>query len=131
MDLEVASGVLATLLSESARARPYEACGLLLGTAARIDGATLCANVAADPARHFEIDPAALIAAHKAERTGGPMLLGYWHSHPSGAPAPSATDRARATRDGRVWAIVAGSKIGWWRDCEDGFVALSTAPVDG
>lgn len=131
MDLVVASGVLATLLAESARAHPQEACGLLLGAASRIDRATSCANVATDPARHFEIDPAALIAAHKAERAGGPMLLGYWHSHPSGAAAPSATDRAHAGRDGRVWAIVAGGEVGWWRDTADGFVALSTTRVDG
>ena len=63
------------------------------------------------------------------ERAGGPEVLGYWHSHPSGSPEPSATDRAQAPGDGRVWAIIApdgsGGTIGWWRDAPGGFVPLS------
>lgn len=92
-----------------------EACGLLLGAGDRIERATIAANVAADPARRFEIDPAHLIAAHRAARGGGAAILGYWHSHPSGLAEPSATDAAMADPDGRVWAIVAGGAIRWFR----------------
>ena len=127
----VTSGVVATLLAESAAAHPREACGLLLGQNGLIERAVATANVAADPLRRFEIDPAALIAAHQAERRGGAQLVGFWHSHPSGSCEPSATDRAGAARDGRVWAIVGGGEIGWWCDTADGFVALSTTVVDG
>lgn len=97
-----------------------EACGLLLGTGDRIEAATMAANVAADPARRFEIDPAHLIAAHRAARGGGAAILGYWHSHPSGLAEPSATDAAMADPDGRVWAIVAGGAIRWFRAVPDG-----------
>ncbi len=87
------------------------------------------ANVAADPLRHFEIDPAALIAAHRAERGGGLQLLGYYHSHPAGHPLPSATDCAHASGDGRAWAIVAQAEVRFYRDRPDGFAALSYAEV--
>lgn len=124
MVLAVTSGAIATVLEEAARAAPQEACGLLLGAGDRIERAVSCANVAADPLRHFEIDPAALFAAHKAERAGGERLVGYWHSHPEGNPLPSATDCEHASGDGRVWAIVAGEGVTFWRDGEGGFERL-------
>ena len=131
MVLEVASEVIAMLLAEAARAAPQECCGLLLGRGARIEAAQSAANVSAHPALRFEIDPAALFAAHRAERAGGPELLGYYHSHPSGHPAPSATDCEHASGDQRVWAIVAGGEVAFWGDGETGFAPLSHCLVDG
>ena len=125
MTIEVTSGTIAILLEEAARAAPLECCGLLLGEAGRVLDARPAANLAADPARHFEIDPAALIAAHRAERSGGPQLLGYYHSHPGGHPMPSATDCAHASGDGRAWAIVAGGKVRFYRDGPLGFAQLT------
>ena len=138
-ELAVTSGAIATLHDEATRAAPAEACGLLLGRPGgggeHVVAAVACANVAADPLRHFELDPAALIAAHRAARAGGPPVLGYFHSHPTGHPLPSATDCAHAGGDGRVWAIVTGDAatgaIGWFRDTPQGFTALSTRLVDG
>ncbi len=124
MDPVLTSGVLATLREEAAKAHPLECCGLLLGQGARVEEARPAANVHPDPARHFEIDPAALIAALRAARGGGPQVLGYYHSHPTGLAEPSATDRAMASGDGRIWAIVAGSGVQLWRDGADGFQPL-------
>ena len=138
--LEVTSGAMTILREEAARAFPREACGLLFGQnvfgrGGRIERAVGTANVHADPLRHFEIDPAALIAAHRAARAGGPELVGYFHSHPRGPARPSAEDRAQAGGDGRVWAIVAGGvgegDVTFWRDGEGGFEALSYRVVDG
>lgn len=126
MVCEVTSGVIATLLEEAARAHPHECCGILLGEGQRIEAAVPCANVHPDPARHFEIDPAALIAAHRAARGGGAQVLGYYHSHPNGLAQPSPTDRAAASGDGRAWAIVAAGAVSWWRDGTHGFEALPT-----
>ncbi len=131
MEIRVTSGAMATLRKEAQLAAPNEACGLLLGQGGVIENAQLCANVSPDPARHFEIDPAALIAAHKAEREGGPQLIGYWHSHPNGLSDPSATDREQATGDGRVWAIVADEGVTFWQDTIDGFEALPTRLIEG
>ena len=130
MGFEVTSGALATLREEAARAHPHEACGILFG-AGRIERAVACRNVHPEPARHFEIDPAALIAAHKAERTGGPRVAGYWHSHPSGAAEPSAEDRANTSGDGRIWAIVAGETVTLWRDAPHSFDPLPYRLVEG
>lgn len=131
MDIEVARSVLKRLLVEASAAHPNEACGLLLGRANRIETIVPAANVHPDPLTRFEIDPAALIAAHRAERAGGAVLLGYYHSHPAGHPRPSAIDCEHASGDGRCWAIVAGGEVGWFRDGPGGFAALSYRIVDG
>lgn len=130
MVIRVASSVIATVIAETARAAPAECCGLLLG-GETIEQAQPAANVAADPLRHFEIDPQALICAHRAARGGGPQVLGYYHSHPTGHPVPSPTDCEHSAGDGRVWAIVADGAVGFWADGPTGFAALSYAVVDG
>ena len=130
MASEVTSGVIATLLEEATKAHPAECCGLLLGEGARITAVRPVANVHPWPERHFEIDPAALIAAHRDERAGGPRLLGYYHSHPNGRAQPSPEDRASASGDGRIWAIVANGSVLVWRDGADGFEALPLRVVD-
>lgn len=113
------------IVAEAAREAPREACGLLLGEDGRIAEARACGNVALDPETRFEIDPQALIDAHRAERGGGPTLVGYFHSHPAGPPEPSAIDRAQASGDGKVWAIAAHGLVRFWRDEQDGFKPLS------
>ena len=117
----------AAILRAAADAAPLEACGLLLGEGDRIHTATLAANVHPEPATRFEIDPAALIGAYRAARASGPALLGYWHSHPNGLAAPSATDQAAAAGDGRIWAIAAGGAVSLWVDGPNGFEPLPYA----
>lgn len=131
MALTIAPPALAAMLDAARRAHPLECCGLLLGQGERIDAARPADNVAPDPARHFEIDPAALLAAHKAARGGGPQVLGYFHSHPNGLARPSATDAKSAGHDGRIWAIVANGGITVWRDGPSGFEPLFYDVVDG
>lgn len=116
------SRCVAELIQRAAReAEPHEACGLLFGGPGAIEEAEITANVAADPARHFEIDPAALFAALRAERAGGRHLLGYWHSHPSGDANPSATDAAMAAPDRKLWLITGGGQMRLWRAVPTGF----------
>ncbi|WEK46087.1 MAG: M67 family metallopeptidase [Candidatus Andeanibacterium colombiense] len=123
--MKLAPGVLEVILAHAASAAPEEACGLLLGEGTRILTARPTANVAANRARHFEIDPQALIDAHRAERSGGARIAGYYHSHPAGPPEPSATDRAQAAHDGKVWAIAGGGEVRFWLDGRDRFEELS------
>lgn len=131
MSLQVTSGVIAALRARARQAAPAECCGLLLGCHGRITEARAASNVAEDPLRRFEIDPVSLLKAHREARDGGPELLGYYHSHPNGHPAPSATDCEHASGDLRVWAIVADDKVGFWRDGDEGFENLSYSVVDG
>lgn len=100
---------------------------MLLGRPEEIEEARAAANVAVDPARHFEVDPAMLIAAHKAARKGGPGLLGHYHSHPSGSAEPSATDAACAAADGALWLIVARGEMRLWRAAGEGLHGMFTA----
>ena len=125
MELEVTSAVLAGLRDEAARAHPCECCGILLGSGDRITALQPARNVHPEPMRQFEIAPQALIDAHRAERAGGPRVMGYYHSHPTGMPEPSATDQRQAARDGRIWAIIAGDEVRLWRDHKHGFEPLS------
>ncbi|WP_343519354.1 M67 family metallopeptidase [Sphingomonas sp.] len=128
--LAISSDILNEIVQKCKAAAPREACGLLFGADGVISTWTETANVAADPLRHFEIDPAALIAALRAERHRGPRLLGYWHSHPSGDAAPSATDAAMAAPDGKLWLIVGGGAITAWRAVENGAAHGRFAPVE-
>jgi proteasome lid subunit RPN8/RPN11 len=97
-----------------------EICGLLLGAAGRIDAAEACANVAANPARTFEIDPVALFAAHRRARGGGAVVVGHYQSHPAGEPVPSPRDAVQAMGDGALWLILGGGKARLWRSVETG-----------
>ena len=125
MALRVTRPVLDSLLAEAARAAPRECCGILLGCGALIEELRPAANVDAEPNCRFEIDPQALVDAHRSARSGGPHILGYYHSHPTGPAEPSATDRDRSASDGSVWAIVGAGGVTFWRDEEAGFVPLS------
>lgn len=128
MTVQLSSAVAEALVAEAQTACPHECCGLLLGHGNTVTAIQPALNVHPTSATHFEIDPATLIAAHRAERAGGPQVLGCYHSHPAGPPEPSNADRAMAARDNRVWAIVGRGEGGWtvrlWRTTEAGFVAL-------
>lgn len=130
MRAEISRAALAAIRAHAAADRAVEACGLLLGAGLRVAVAQPVANVAPDPARHFEIDPAALFAAIRAARAGGPELIGYYHSHPSGVAAPSARDAADAAADGKLWLIVADGVVTGWRAVAGGFEAVGLVDVE-
>ena len=115
MDLRISRTQREQLLAWADDAKPEECCGLLLGCGNVVEQIVLTANTASDKFMEFEIDPLALITAEKAARTGGPSILGYFHSHPNGAVAPSPCDARMAAVDGRRWIIIAGDNITCWR----------------
>lgn len=122
MDAPIATALLARIVAEARATPDVEVCGLLLGRGGAVETIRPCRNVAFDPARRFEIDPAALIAAYRAARDGGPAILGCYHSHPSGIATPSAQDAADAAPNGWLWVIVAGDDVRVWRAVESGAV---------
>lgn len=123
------SRMLLDQIQAIAAADRAEVCGLLLGATGRIEAIAPAANVAPDPARHFELDPAALIAAHRAARAGRAQIIGHYHSHPSGVAMPSATDAACAAPDGSLWLIVAGGDARLWVAQGDGAGGVRFAPA--
>ena len=123
------SSVLLAQITQHAGRSADEVCGLVFGEDDRVTDVLACANVASDPRRRFEIDPAALIAAHRAARRGGPRIIGHYHSHPGGRPTPSPRDAADAMADGSVWLIVGGEEVRAWRAVAHGAVEGRFDPV--
>lgn len=101
----------------------------MLGTAGRIETTAPTANIAGNPCCEFEIDSSALFSAIRAERAGGPCLLGYYHSHPGGRAKPSETDRAAAAGDGKLWLVVASGAVTAWRSTPGGFEPVELKEV--
>ena len=129
MIVKVTREALEEIQAATAEAGQREACGLLLGEKhganANIALAVETRNAHPTPETHFEVDPQALIDTYRSEREGGPALIGYFHSHPNGAPAPSPTDQDMAPGDGRIWAIASRDEVRFWRDGPEGFTPVT------
>ena len=120
MSVTISSSVLDRIIALAAASQDGEICGLLFGASDAIATAEPCENVADHPAHSFEIDPAALLAAHRRARHGGPAVIGHYHSHPAGNPVPSPRDAAQAMGDGAIWLILAGGIARAWRSVSVG-----------
>ena len=112
-------GGLARLRAAAERAHPAEACGLLLapegvlaadpaGLRPRLR-AVRCRNVHPDPGAAYEVAPRDFLRWDRLAARRGCVVAGVWHSHPGGAPVPSASDHEQAWR-GWVYLIVAGEE---------------------
>lgn len=118
--VRISRSLLDAIRAHAAEEPTREVCGLLLGEPGWISEARRAPNVAESPADSFEIDPAALFAAIRAERAGGPKLLGHYHSHPVGRAEPSKRDVMMARDGGRLWLILAASEARLWTATTDG-----------
>ncbi|WP_375403614.1 Mov34/MPN/PAD-1 family protein [uncultured Sphingomonas sp.] len=113
--VRISTTLLRAIEAEAAASPTREVCGLLFGTANTVAAYQSARNVAADSRSVFEIDPAELLAAHRAQRSGGPAIIGCYHSHPSGSPDPSPRDAAAAEPNGWLWLIVGADELLLWR----------------
>lgn len=114
MTIRISSELHDALLALAAASPETEVCGLLFGDETTVRAVSQTVNVATAPADSFEIDPGALIAAHRAMRAGGPNLIGYFHSHPNGVAEPSVRDRKAMAVLGGFWIIIAGDQVTLW-----------------
>lgn len=103
----------AQVLLAAGRAFPNECCGLIEGTdtadgwrALAVHEAT---NIADDPQRRFLIDPQVQFDLMRSLRDTNTRIIGCFHSHPNGDPAPSAADRAEAYESDFLYLIAAGT----------------------
>ena len=110
MRLILPARLRARIEDEARAAFPRECCGLIEG---RRRG-EIAEAVMLHPARNialnqdrFEIHPEDHFAALKAARAEGRAVIGCYHSHPNGAPAPSATDRDGGGEEGFLWLVAA------------------------
>lgn len=129
MKLVISSTILDDLQLHAKETAPQEACGLLFGDIGTVLRFSAVKNIAENPTRHFEIDPATLIAAERAMRDGGLNIIGYYHSHPSGSVSPSKTDAAMAAPDGRIWLIINGQEVAAWRSVANGEIYGRFDPI--
>jgi [CysO sulfur-carrier protein]-S-L-cysteine hydrolase len=84
---------LATLLLGLAQKSPQqEICGLIGSDTKKPLTVYPIANIAANTAREFEMDPQQQISAFKAMRDKGEKLFAIYHSHPQSPPVPSPRD---------------------------------------
>lgn len=110
---------------------PHEKCGILRGRGEQIAAADFTENVSPTPEIAFEIDPAALIAAHRAQRRANALkILGFFHTHLTGDPDPSVTDAEWASPDGKLWLIVTSLQARLWRAVPNGRVHGRFDPVE-
>jgi desampylase len=128
MIVEISRALRDEIVARALASPEEEICGLLLGRDGLILEAVAVANVAADRARRFELDPQALFAAMRAERAGGLAMIGHYHSHPSGLAEPSACD-AEAAEPGRLWLIVGTGEARLWRAVKGGAIHGMFEPV--
>lgn len=127
MKLLITSALLDEIRAHAVSTPDLEVCGLLLGHDLCVEAVLPATNVAACPAAFFEIDPAVLIAVHKATRAGGPALIGCYHSHPNGRAEPSPRDAAQA-EEGAVWVIAADGQLSAWRFSQGKFRRCAILP---
>ena len=88
--------VLRDIVAHARKAAPEECCGLLIGTAERVESVHAARNLRRSPTRYL-VDPADHFAAIRSARQVGLAVVGAYHSHPTSPPAPSTTDEREAT----------------------------------
>ena len=109
MTVTIAPALLCDIEAAAARCDPDEACGLLVG---RKQGAShtvtevhVSRNIAAEPRHRFEVDPGLRLRLQRQARERCERVIGVFHSHPGGEPAPSETDRASIWEPDLIWLI--------------------------
>jgi len=113
--LIIDSKLLAQLKNRAAAAGSDEICGFLIGSgdeeAAVVSRIVESPNVARDPSRTFEIDPAIHFGIRRRLQRTADEIVGVYHSHPKGPPVPSQRDLERAPQSEEwIWLILAPEK---------------------
>jgi proteasome lid subunit RPN8/RPN11 len=106
----ISPNVIAEMLAHARAEAPRECCGLLIGTGESVARSVRARNLDTKATRYL-IDPDDHFAAIRAARAEGLDVIGAYHSHPSSAPIPSATDIAEAN-SGSDFLYVIVSLIG-------------------
>ncbi len=128
--VEIPESEVRRIARRAATVWPREACGVLIGhrdgASVAVHRAGLCRNIDPCPGARYELHPRDFLRWDRAAGRREWEVVGIWHSHPGGAPVPSATDRERAWR-GWSYLIVAvepacAPALRCWRMRGEGFV---------
>ncbi|RQH03553.1 M67 family peptidase [Natrarchaeobius oligotrophus] len=119
--LVVSASVRDAIVERARDGRPREICGVLGGEfgdeRSRVRSQYPAANVAETPRTRYRIDPERQLSIFDRLEERGEEIVGFYHSHPTGPPRPSATDAAKATWPDRSYLIASLEpfELGSWR----------------
>lgn len=108
--------------------RPYEACGLLIGTIdvniANVEKVQPVTNVRRSTTS-FELEPMEFYNIWNTSQKEGKDIVGIYHTHPFSSAIPSTWDRSTMEHNSLVWLIVGidGMKSYIW---DDGIKSVET-----
>jgi len=108
--VQIATECLCTIVDHAERSFPQECCGLLVGEEKEnvvwVGEIYESENLADDPIRWFEVDPALRLQLQPSLRGSGRGIIGIYHSHPFGLAHPSPRDLECAWEPDLVWLIM-------------------------
>lgn len=111
------------LIQEEMRVnRPYEACGVIIGTVdgnmTNVEKVIPVTNIRQTTVS-FELDPQEVYNAWKDAEKNGSDIVGTYHTHPSSSATPSSWDRETMKNVHLIW-LIAGVNGIWGYVYEDG-----------
>jgi len=120
-ELKISQKDIDLIQSELESNKPYEACGVLIGT---IDGSTALVEKALPVTNvkrtrtSFELDPKQFYKAWNEAEKGGKEIVGVYHTHPVSSAFPSLWDRETMQNIPGVWLIAGadGMRAYVWED---------------
>ncbi len=107
-EIKIFNRDLNTIRSELEANKPYEACGVLIGTR---DGSIAIVEKALPitnskrTRRSFELDPKEHYDAWNEAEKNGKDIVGVYHTHPVSSAIPSLWDRETMQNYASVWLI--------------------------
>jgi proteasome lid subunit RPN8/RPN11 len=103
--MKVSRAVYEAMVAHAQEDRPFEACGVLAGSAGTVTGLHRARNAADLFGVRYEIDGRDFVRINNAIDDDDLDLIGIYHSHPFTRAYPSATDMAQAW-EGLIYVIV-------------------------
>lgn len=113
-ELRIPQKELDIILKELATNKPYEACGVLIGTIddrlANVEKTIPVTNVKRTKIS-FELDPREFYVAWNNAEKSGKEIVGIYHTHPASSPVPSPWDSETMENDPSIWLIAGMDEI--------------------
>ncbi len=113
-ELKIPQKDIDLIQSELESNKPYEACGVLIGTingsTAHVEKVLPVTNVKRTRTS-FELDPKEHYDAWNGAEKNGKEIVGVYHTHPVSSAVPSLWDRGTMQNDTSVWLIAGADGI--------------------
>jgi proteasome lid subunit RPN8/RPN11 len=103
--MRISRAVYDEMVAHAQDGRPFEACGVLAGSAGTVTGLHRARNTADLFGVRYQIDPKDFLKISNAIDDDDLDMVGIYHSHPFTRAYPSATDLGQAW-EGLVYVIV-------------------------